>query len=256
MKSSDAVGSWALEGDAAGELMSPIVRPGPLRDEVRRTLVDLIVHYKLVPGQHLRESQLAEQIGVSRVPVREALLALAQEGWVDHRLARGAFVHIPSDKEVEDVFAVRVMLEAEAASLAAAAVTSEGIRELRDICRSGRKAVMKNDSEAVVKANAEFHRRVMEFADNSELSRILSSIARKVNWYFTPIALSRGGKSWDEHDQLIDALEDHDALSARTIMAAHTQETWKMYFQMKARTVALQSAPAPLATPNPATKDV
>jgi len=239
MKPSDATADSARGDASPGDLISPLARRGPLRDEVYRALVDLIVHYKLVPGQHLREAQLAEQLGVSRVPVREALLALAQDGWVDHRLARGAFVHIPSDKEVEDVFAIRVVLEGEAASLAATTITAEDIRALREICRRGRKAVKNDDGELVVKTNAEFHRRVRELADNSELSRILSSIARKVNWYFTPIALSRGEQSWDEHEQLIAALEDRDAARARNIMSAHTQETWKMYFRMRAPTAAV-----------------
>lgn len=234
MKPADATAGLASVVDPQGEMISPLARRGPLRDEVRQALIDLIVHYKLVPGQHLREAQLAEQLGVSRVPVREALLALAQDGWVDHLLARGAFVHVPSDKEVQDVFAIRVVLEGEAASLAASRTAAGDIRELRDICLTGRKAVMKDDSELVVKTNAQFHRRVMELADNSELSRILSSIARKVSWYFTPIALSRGERSWDEHEQLIDALESHDADASRTIMAAHTQETWKTYFRIKA----------------------
>lgn len=234
MKSSDEAAHWASGDDASRDLISPLARRGPLRDEVRQALVDLIIHYKIAPGAHVRESQLAEQLGVSRVPVREALLEMAQDGWVDHRPGRGAFVHIPSDKEVVDVFAIRVLLEAEAASLAAASATTEDIREFREICRLGRKAVMKDDSELVVKTNAEFHRRIMDLADNSELSRILSSISRKVNWYFTPIALSRGEQSWIEHEQLIDALEAHDGDGARMIMAAHTQKTRETYFRLQA----------------------
>lgn len=254
MNPADATAGWPSGDDSSRKLISPLARRGPLRDEVRRALVDLIVHYKLAPGQHLREAQLAEQLGVSRVPVREALLALAQDGWVDHLLARGAFVHVPSDKEVEDVFAIRVVLEGEAASLAASRITAEDVRELRAICRVGRKAVLKDDSELVVKTNAEFHRRIMELADNSELSRILSSIARKVSWYFTPIALSRGEQSWNEHEQLIDALEAHDADDSRSIMAAHTQETWKTYFRMKGQTAAPES-PTPPENSSPDAKE-
>jgi DNA-binding GntR family transcriptional regulator len=220
-----------VRGDLAAGLIEPVARRAPLRDEVRHKLVELIIHHKLAPGEHLRESQLAAQLGVSRVPVREALLALAQEGWVEHRPERGSFVHVPSAQEVEDVFAMRVLLESEAAFLAASRAQPSDIEELRRLCENGRGAVAKNDSQLVVEANADFHRRIREIAGNAELVRILTSIAPRVSWYFTPVALFRGEQSWVEHERIVDALRVGDAAQAREIMAQHTRETWNAYFE-------------------------
>lgn len=220
----------ASAADAVVELMDPVSRPGPLRDQVRKAVIDLIVHYKLPPGEHLRESLLAEQLGVSRVPVREALLALAHEGWIDHKQARGAFVHVPTRKEVMDTFAVRSVLESEAAALAARAITPEGVDELRAICAQGRRAVEAGDQALIVQANAQFHRRIVQFADNLELTRLLASIAERVNWYFSPVARTRGMDSWDEHAEIIDAMQSADSARASELMNLHTRRTWGVYF--------------------------
>src|SRR5882724_1747370 len=88
-----------------------VARPVPLRQAVYDSLVELVVTGALRPGQHLVEGELAEQLGVSRQPVREALQRLESEGWVDLRPAQGAFVHQPTDDEVDQLLAVRCLLE-------------------------------------------------------------------------------------------------------------------------------------------------
>src|SRR3954463_8206568 len=96
-----------------------IDRPVPLRERVYQAIQDLIISRRLAPGQHLVESELAEILGVSRQPVREALQWLNNEGWVDLRPGYGAFVHAPTDAEVDELLAVRSVLEGESARLAA-----------------------------------------------------------------------------------------------------------------------------------------
>src|SRR6476661_11247128 len=103
----------------------PLQRPVPLRQSVYDALIDLIVGGELPPGQHLVETELARQLGVSRQPVREALHRLEAEGWVDLRPNQGAFVHVPTDKEVDQLLDVRELLEVETARLASRAVTAE-----------------------------------------------------------------------------------------------------------------------------------
>ena len=92
----------------SGAAIQPVARPVPLRQSVYETLVDLIVNADLRPGQHLVETDLARQLGVSRQPVREALHRLQAEGWVELRPAQGAFVHVPTDQEVDELIAVAV----------------------------------------------------------------------------------------------------------------------------------------------------
>ena len=95
--------------------MPKLERPGPLRERVYEALLQLITTRALRPGQHLVESELAQHLGVSRQPVREALQRLNTDGWVDLRPAQGAFVHEPTEDEADQLLTVRTLLEAEAA---------------------------------------------------------------------------------------------------------------------------------------------
>jgi len=84
-----------------GAMIRPLQRPVPLRQSVYDALIDLIVGGDLPPGQHMVETDLARQLGVSRQPIREALHRMEAEGWVDLRPSQGAFVHVPTDSEVD-----------------------------------------------------------------------------------------------------------------------------------------------------------
>jgi DNA-binding GntR family transcriptional regulator len=88
----------------------PVARPVPLRHAVFDAILEMIISRELKPGEHLGEGELAEHLGVSRQPVREAFQQLQAEGWVDLRPGQGAFVHSPTEKEVNDLLAVRSML--------------------------------------------------------------------------------------------------------------------------------------------------
>ena len=114
----------------------PLERPAPLRQAVYDMLVEMIITRELQPGQHLVEHELAAQLGVSRQPVREALQRLHSDGWVDLRPALGAFVHIPTDAEADQLLAVRTLLEAESARLAAKAACAVCARPLESSARS------------------------------------------------------------------------------------------------------------------------
>src|ERR1700729_3837638 len=116
-------------------MIRPVERPVPLRQSVYEALVELVIAGRLTPGQHLVETELARQLGVSRQPVREALHRLEAEGWIDLRPSQGAFVHVPTDSEVDQLLDVRELLEAETARLAALAATPEHVARLREICR-------------------------------------------------------------------------------------------------------------------------
>src|SRR5258708_15213428 len=118
-------------------MIRPVERPVPLRQSVYEALVELVIAGRLTPGQHLVETELARQLGVSRQPVREALHRLEAEGWVDLRPNQGPFVHVPTDKEVDHVLDVRELLEVQTARLAAQAVTAGPGTPLRALSRAG-----------------------------------------------------------------------------------------------------------------------
>lgn len=204
-------------------------RPGPLRERVYEALLELITTRALRPGRHLVESQLAGQLGVSRQPVREALQRLNTEGWVDLRPAQGAFVREPTGEEADHLLSVRTLLEAEAARLAAADSGSAGIAVLEALCAKGERAVADDDVDLAVATDAEFRAKVMELAGNPVLAELAAQVDRRVRWYCTPVARSRGKESWAEHRDLVAAISAHDGQAAASVIRARTERTGAAY---------------------------
>lgn len=207
----------------------PLERPTPLRERVYEAIAEMIVTRELKPGEHLVESDLASDLGVSRQPVREALQHLRTEGWVDLRPGHGAFVHVPTDEEADQLLAVRAILESESARLAAKHATAEHLQELRSLQRAGEEAVAADDQEGMVAANAALHAHVVAMSGNLVLADLIASVARRVRWYYLPIARSRGKDAWDEHAEIIDAIEEKDSRRAANQMRQHAERTREIY---------------------------
>src|SRR5262249_50367154 len=127
----------------AGEpgVIRPVQRPVPLRQSVYESLVELVITGGPKPGRPVAGAGVARLLGVSRQPVREALHRLAAGGWVDLRPNQGAFVHVPTHQEVDELLDVRELLEMETARLAARAAGSQPMAWLREICREGEAAI-------------------------------------------------------------------------------------------------------------------
>lgn len=220
-----------LSGGLPQGAVPRLERPGPLRDRVYGALLELITTRALKPGQHLVESELAQHLGVSRQPVREALQRLNTDGWIDLRPAQGAFVHEPTEEEADQLLTVRTLLEAEAARLAAQEAGEAGVAELRELCARGEAAVEGDDVDAVVEANADFHAAVMRLAGNEVLTELARQVDRRVRWYYTPVARQRGSQSWTEHRELIAAIAEGDGARATRVMREHTEHTRHSYHE-------------------------
>ena len=208
-----------------------VAQPLPLREQVREQLEEYIIYGVLPPGHHLVESRLAQQLGVSRIPLREALQRLSQDGWVDLRPRQGAFVHRPTIKEVDDVFAVRTLVEAEAARLAAHNATDESVQKLRDLLQQGAETVGSDDERALLRANESFHAQVTEMADNRALTDIAELFGKRIRWYFATVVTVRSPHSWEEHSELMDAIAALDPQLAADVMRRHIDQTRKAYHQ-------------------------
>ncbi|WP_236542555.1 GntR family transcriptional regulator [Spiractinospora alimapuensis] len=211
-----------------------VERPVPLRERVYDALLELITSRRLPPGRHLVESDLAEQLGVSRQPVRETLQRLSMEGWVDLRPGYGAFVHQPTASEADQLFAVRGLLETESARLAAHSADSAGVAHLRAVLERGASAARDGDVDASVAANADLHRLLTELSGNTVLAELAAQVARRVRWYHGSVAELRGTAAWTEHAEIIDAVERGEADRAADLMRAHTDRTRRMYLDQVA----------------------
>jgi DNA-binding GntR family transcriptional regulator len=206
-----------------------VARPAPLRQAVYDTLAEMIAGGSLKPGQHLVESELADHLGVSRQPIREALQRLAVDGWVELRPAYGAYVHIPTPEEVAQLLGVRSVLEAYSAREAAQHATEERVARLRDLYDAGMAALAVDDESLLVTANADLHAYIVQMSGNRVLTELISQVERRVRWYYTPIARPRGKDAWREHEGLIQAIGAGDADLAERLMRAHTERTTEFY---------------------------
>ena len=216
-------------------MIRPLQRPVPLRQSVYDALIDLIVGGELPPGQHMVETDLARQLGVSRQPIREALHRMEAEGWVDLRPSQGAFVHVPTDSEVDELLDVRALLEAETARLAAASSGPNPqprpaqLARLREICRTGEAAAEAGDFGGAVAANNAFHAEIAVMGGNAVLAELADIVGRRVQWYYRMVAPARGHGSWAEHAEMIDVIEAGDPARAQALARKHTERTRQAY---------------------------
>ena len=152
----------------------------PLRDVVFENLREAIVEGNLKPGQRLMEVQLAEQLGVSRTPVREAIRKLELEGLVVMIPRKGAYVANMSLKDVIDVLEIRSSLEGLAASLSAERITDEDIKTLESIVEEFEQNVDESNVEALLKNDVEFHECIFKSTNNKKLHQLINSLWEQV----------------------------------------------------------------------------
>lgn len=207
----------------------------PLRDQVYDALEGLIIRGALAPGQRLTEGDLAERLGVSRNPVREALTALSRAGWVEQRPRHGAYVRAQTPEEGDQFFQVRRLLEIESARLAAGRATPDNIAALRALIRQGWEALETRDQETLLDVNSRFHAGVVTLAGNGLLGEMLGLLDKRLRWYFSPVVVTRGPDSWQEHTDLLEAIAGNDADWAAEMMRVHTEATRTAYLTRAAQ---------------------
>jgi DNA-binding GntR family transcriptional regulator len=215
------------------ERFAALSQSPPLRDQVYDALESLIIDGVLTPGQRLTEGDLAERLGVSRNPVREALNALSRAGWVELRPRQGAYVRLQSVEEVDQFFHVRGLLEVESARLAAQRATPEMVASLRALLADGDKALEAGDEAALLTANSAFHAEMVIVSGNRVLGEILGLLDKRLRWYFAPVVVERGPHSWAEHSALVDAIAANDVEQAAERMRQHTEATRAAYLRRR-----------------------
>jgi DNA-binding GntR family transcriptional regulator len=213
----------------------PISRPTPLRQAVYEALTELIINGSLTPGQHLVEAELAESLGVSRQPIREALQRLQTAGWVDLRPSQGAFVHSPTTQECAQLLSVRALLETHSARGAAQHATARDVARLWELQQTGLSALAAGDARAIVEANAALHGHITLLSRNAVLAELIPQVDRRVRWYYMPIARPRGKDAWNEHARIIEAIGEGAADRAEELMRRHTRNTTDFYCEQIAR---------------------
>jgi DNA-binding GntR family transcriptional regulator/tetratricopeptide (TPR) repeat protein len=196
-------------------------------------LRDLILSRQLLPGERLVQSELAEQLGVSRTPVREALHKLASEGLVTFSSYKGASVAEFSVTEMKEIYAVRSALESHAAYLAAQRITDEELERLEALLRQIGEASRRQDFSLLLDAYHQFHATIYTAAKQQRLYKLAIQYL-ELTIVYQRMALSLGRDFSDpaiEHEEILAALRRRDADAARRLICAHlkTQEMVSSY---------------------------
>jgi DNA-binding GntR family transcriptional regulator len=192
---------------------------------VYEQLSDMIIAGDIPPGVRIGENRVAQTLGTSRVPVREALQRLADDGWVERVPRSGARVRVPTSADVAEVFSLRLLLEAEAVRLAVQHISLADAEVLREIVNRGFAAYEHDDKRAMVETNSEFHSAVAELSRNRLLCRHLSMIDRSIKWLFGTIAAGRGGSAVCEHLELVEAMIERRTDDAVAVIIRHIEAT-------------------------------
>ena len=175
-----------------------------LWQQVHDVLENMIIHREIAPGEKLIEQNLSDYFGVSRGPIREAILALQKDGWVDVQHNYGAFVKNPGRKEAAQLFEVRRILEAEAAVMAAKRITENQLEQLKAIIDKGIEAQASKDVDGSLALNTQFHRLVCEASGNEVLARLMEHVEKQVVWFLSAVVSFRGDVSWVEHERIFE----------------------------------------------------
>jgi DNA-binding GntR family transcriptional regulator len=205
-----------------------------LREQVLVELRRRIVDGEYREGERLTETRLADDFGVSRNPVREALRVVEAEGFVQILPRRGAVVATLDETAVRDLFAVRQQLETLAAGLAAERATPAGIATLRELVEDANAAAKAEDFDRVAELNSAFHRAVIEVSGNRWLHSISAAMYNHVHWVFRVGAAQRAPHSSEEHVRLVEAIEAGDAAAASTAARLHVEAAAKAALGPKA----------------------
>lgn len=195
--------------------------PRALYEEVAERLRQRIYARELQPGDWVDELKIAQELGISRTPLREALKVLAAEGLVTMKVRRGAYVTESTPKDLADVYHLLALLETDAAQAVARQASDAQLRELQALHDELAAAV--GDATRFFTLNEAFHLRLLELADNKWRLQMVQDL-RKVMKLHRQHSLLKTGRlqaSLQEHAALMAALAAHDSASAAQAMLQH-----------------------------------
>jgi DNA-binding GntR family transcriptional regulator len=211
--------------DGNGRLTLERMDVRTLKEQIVKLLRGAILSGTIRPGQRLNESELARDLELSRIPVREALQQLQQEGLVVDVPRRGKFVINLSEEEIQKINSLRLILEAEALRLCCAKVTREGLDALANLVArmENSRAVSEIEASAL---DMEFHRIIWQHTGNEYLAKTLESItiplfAHRVLWRLNREMLGWASVLPNRHRILLDFLQGKLNKSAEEVMLEH-----------------------------------
>ena len=194
-----------------------------LGERVYEELEAGILSNRIKPGEVLVELKLSAEYGISRTPVREAIRMLEQKGLVEVVPHKGAVVLGIDEKDLEDIYTIRMYIEGLAAKWAAARITADQLRDLTEIVDLQEFYHMKNAPIKINDLDSRFHERLYQYSGSRTLSHTLSELHHMILW-FRELSFSSEGraeKAIEEHRQILDALTKGDGELAERLTVEH-----------------------------------
>jgi DNA-binding GntR family transcriptional regulator len=215
-----------LEGGGGSVLNLATIADHPsLQERAYQTLRTAILDGRFAVGERLYESKIAEQLGISRNPVRESFRRLQQDGLVDVRPRGGIYVASISIEEADDIYRVRGALEGLAARLAAERITGSELEELKSLAFGCNDGVPDELNRSTVSNADHFHKAVHEFAHSPQLLEPLQLIYGRVLHYrnVTLRLPGRAGVASQGHVEIYQAIAKRDGARAELVMRDHIE---------------------------------
>lgn len=206
------------------ELRPPLAKNASLVavEVIREAIMD----GRLEPGQRLKEEELARELGISRTPVREALLILQTDGLVEAHPNRGATVRAYGLDDLGDLYMLRAALEGVAARLAAERATPRELAKLRRSCDRFDTVAREGSLKEIVRENLVFHDAILDIAGNDRITQLVRGVTELPLVYKSYLWYSPNQKlvSAHYHRQILHALEARDPERAESVMKQHVFE--------------------------------
>jgi DNA-binding GntR family transcriptional regulator len=194
-----------------------------LREQVYRRLKASVLNGALSPNKRLIEEKLAEEMGTSRTPVREAIQKLEKEGLI-HKLPRGGFaVSIVTDEDIEEVFGVRSVLEGYAGYLATSRASDEDIKSLEETVKEQEKYLTEQNTEEIIRLNTEFHDILYRAAKSKKLYSLINDLRDYIYRYRIIIFRYEGmaAISIQDHKDMIGLMKSRSARQVEKLVRKH-----------------------------------
>ncbi len=205
----------------------------PVRAQVFRQLEKAILEGELAPGTSLTEVKLSAELGVSRTPIREALMQLELEGLVKTTHNKGAVVVGISGSDVNDIYLIRTRIEGFAARRAAENITEEELQDLREIVELQEFYLGRGDTLQVGNLDQRFHEIVYEGSRSRPLKQMLSMFHNYIQKArTTSVRRGRAAASTQEHRDILAAIEGRDPDEAERLMGIHVENARRSFFEL------------------------
>jgi DNA-binding GntR family transcriptional regulator len=206
----------------ASALASPVrLAPRALYEEVAEQLRQRIFQRELQPGSWIDEVKIAQEFGISRTPLREALKVLAAEGLVTMKVRRGAYVTEVSETDLADVYHLLSLLESDAAGVVAQKATDAQVKELQQLHKELEAA--QGNRDRFFALNERFHMRLLEIAGNRWRDQLVADLRKvmKLNRHNSLLKAGRVKESMLEHRAIMEAIARRDSGLAVRRMQEH-----------------------------------